>query len=107
MRSHAPVRSALRPFLAAVLGAAIGAAALPRIAAGQIGGSTDIITGRITAPDGRPIADARVEATSIETGVTRSRTTNENGQYTILFPDGGGQYRVTVRSPGHSPTTER
>src|SRR5689334_7958608 len=71
----------------------------------QVGSTTDIITGHITSPDGRPIVGARVDAMSIETGVTRSRTTNDKGQYTILFPDGGGSYRMTVRFLGYNPVT--
>src|SRR5919197_4761671 len=71
----------------------------------QVGSTTDIITGKITSPDGKPVVGARVDATSVETGVPRSRTTNDNGQYTILFPDGGGQYRVTVRALGFAPAT--
>src|SRR5205085_326931 len=68
----------------------------PRAARAQVGSTTDIITGTITSPDGKPIVGARVDATSIETGVTRSRTTNDKGQYTILFPDGGGSYRMAA-----------
>ena len=71
----------------------------------QVGSSTDIIVGKVMAPDGRPLQGARVEATSIETGVTRARTTDKDGRYTILFPDGGGQYRVTARMLGLSPNT--
>jgi hypothetical protein len=69
----------------------------------QVGSSTDILTGRVMGPTGKPLPGARVEATSIETGVTRSRATDAQGRYTILFPDGGGQYRVTARMLGLSP----
>src|SRR5690242_8209365 len=71
----------------------------------QVGSTTDIITGHITSPDGRPVVGARVDAMSIETGVTRSRTTNDKGQYTILFPDGGDSYRMTVRYISFAATT--
>ena len=79
--------------------------AAPRAARAQVGSTTDIITGKITSPDGKPIVGARVDATSVETGVTRSRTTNDKGQYTILFPDGGGSYRMAVRYLGFAPAT--
>jgi hypothetical protein len=81
------------------------AAAAPSAAVAQVGSTTDIITGRIMSPDGKPIVGARVDATSVETGVTRSRTTNDKGQYTILFPDGGGSYQLSVKFLGYAPAT--
>ena len=73
---------------------------LPLTAKGQIGGTTDIITGTITGPNGEPVNAAQIQVTSIETGISRVKATNEKGQYTLLFPDGGGQYQVTVRRIG-------
>src|SRR5437762_13148378 len=92
MHLHCRVSSVLCALL--ILVSSLGA---PRAARAQVGSTTDIITGKITSPDGKPIVGARVDATSVETGVTRSRTTNDKGQYTILFPDGGGSYRMAVR----------
>src|SRR5688572_25048393 len=77
----------------------------PLRANAQVGATTDIITGRVTGPGGQPLAGARVEVTSLETEVTRTRTTDQVGRYTILFPDGGGQYRMTVRYIGMQPVT--
>lgn len=72
----------------------------------QTGGGTEIIVGRVLDTDGKPVAEARVEATSIETQTTRGRTTNDKGQFTILFPDGSGQYRVVARAIGFAPATQ-
>lgn len=69
----------------------------------QVGSTTDIITGRVVNAQGAPVVGAQVTATSVETGVNRSRTTNNDGRYTILFPDGGGRYRLVVRAIGQSP----
>ena len=77
----------------------------PTVSAAQVGSTTDIITGTVRNTSNRPVANARVEVMSIETGTTRIRTTNEKGQYTLLFPDGGGQYRVTARAMGLAPAT--
>lgn len=77
----------------------------PGLARAQVGSTTDIITGTIRNTDNRPVANARVEVLSVELGTTRIRTTNEKGQYTLLFPDGGGQYRVTARAIGLQPAT--
>lgn len=78
-----------------------------RPAHAQIGSATDIITGTVTrAIDGSAIPDATVEAYSLETQVTRRARTDARGRYTILFPDGGGQYRMTARIIGTTPRTE-
>ncbi len=77
----------------------------PALALAQVGATTDIITGSVRNAENRPVANARVEVTSVETGITRVRTTNEKGQYTLLFPDGGGQYSVTARAIGLQPAT--
>ncbi len=77
----------------------------PRFAEAQVGSSTDIITGVVRNTENRPVANARIEVMSIETGTTRVRTTNDKGQYTLLFPDGGGQYRVTARAIGLQPAS--
>src|SRR5688572_16940665 len=76
---------------------------VPSIAAAQIGGTTDIITGTINGPGGVPVNAAQIQVTSVETGISRSKSTNEKGQFTLLFPDGGGQYTVTVRRIGMAP----
>ena len=71
--------------------------------AAQIGSTTDVLTGVVKDTTGRPVAEAIVEATSIETGIMRTTKTDPRGRYTLLFPDGGGQYRVIVRSIGKTP----
>jgi len=49
----------------------------------QVGPTTDILMGRVTGPDSQAVAGARVEATSAETGITRTKTTGPDGRYTI------------------------
>lgn len=61
--------------------------------------------GKVVGPDATPIAGARVELTSSETGITRRKTTNERGEYSILFPDGGGSYRIKATFLGFAPYT--
>ncbi len=70
---------------------------------GQVGSTTDILTGTVTDENGTPIAGAIVEALSLETQITRRTTTDARGRYTILFPDGGGQYEMTARYLGRQP----
>jgi hypothetical protein len=73
--------------------------------AAQVGSTTDILTGVVTNTAGAPIPGATVEAKSVETQVTRRARTNSDGRYTILFPDGGGQYQLTVKFLGMAPAT--
>jgi len=77
----------------------------PYVAMAQIGSSTDILTGRVIGPDGKPREDVEVSALSAETGITRKKRTDADGRYTILFPDGGGQYRMQFKAIGFEPIT--
>ncbi|HEY8469275.1 MAG TPA: carboxypeptidase-like regulatory domain-containing protein, partial [Longimicrobiales bacterium] len=56
----------------------------------------DVLTGRVRSTDGQPVVGARVEVFSVETEITRSTLTNEDGRYMILFPDGGGRYILRI-----------
>src|SRR2546426_5672346 len=78
-------------------------AVAPRPAASQVGTTTDILTGTVTGPDSQPLAAAIVQVTSVETRVSRQRTTDAHGRFTIVFPDGGGRYELTARFIGMAP----
>lgn len=72
----------------------------------QIGATTDIITGVVRRAEGNlPLEGAQIEVLSLESNITRRTRTNAQGKYTVLFPDGGGQYRVTARALGLAPQT--
>src|SRR6266581_1941283 len=77
----------------------------PARVSAQVGSTTDILMGQVSGLDSQAVAGARVEATSVETGITRTKTTGADGRYTIVFPDGGGTYRITVRAIGMAPVT--
>ncbi|HEX8272478.1 MAG TPA: carboxypeptidase regulatory-like domain-containing protein [Longimicrobiaceae bacterium] len=69
-------------------------------AGAQIGSTTDIVRGQVTGSAGEPVAGAAVTVTSAETGVRRTATTDAQGRYTVVFPDGGGQYQVQAAAAG-------
>lgn len=75
----------------------------PAALSAQVGTTTDILTGVVKNSSGAPVAEAVIEATSVETQVTRTGRTDLRGRYTIVFPDGGGQYRLVVRAIGLTP----
>ena len=70
---------------------------------GQVGSTTDILTGTVTDETGAPLPGVIIEAMSLETQTVRRATTDARGRYTILFPDGGGQYQMTARYLGRQP----
>ena len=72
-------------------------------AAAQVGTTTDIITGTVVGPDSQPLAGALVRAVSLETQISRHATSDARGRFTIVFPDGGGQYDLTIRFIGMAP----
>src|SRR4051812_46929875 len=73
--------------------------------AAQVGSTTDVIRGRVTDERGDPVVGASIQATSAETGTSRTATTGADGRYTIVFPDGGGRYTVRVARLGQAPRT--
>ena len=96
----------VRGLRAGVLCAGLLLGLVPRAASAQVGAATDIITGQVTGEGRVPLVDVLVEAFSLETQVTRRARTDARGRFTILFTDGGGQYRMTARSVGLIPRTE-
>ncbi len=63
----------------------------------------DVIRGQITGPDGAPIENANITATSVQGGVNRNAKSDNSGRFTITFPGGEGDYYVSVTSLGFSP----
>jgi hypothetical protein len=53
---------------------AILALLLPARTFGQVGSTTDILMGRVAGLDSQAVTGARVEATSVESGITRTKT---------------------------------
>ncbi|HEV8446207.1 MAG TPA: carboxypeptidase-like regulatory domain-containing protein [Gemmatimonadaceae bacterium] len=90
------------------MGAAVGAlliaahAALTPVAArAQV--STDIVRGRVTDTDQKPVQGAEVKATSYMGQVSKTATTDKGGRFTIIFINGEGDYWIDVRKLGLQP----
>lgn len=64
---------------------------------------SDLLTGLIQNEDSTPLANVTIEAVSLETEILRRAVTDAHGRFTILFPDGAGQYRMTARRIGMVP----
>jgi hypothetical protein len=64
---------------------------------------SDIITGRVTDMNGRPVADAVVGATAPGSSITRTYNTDAEGRYKIYFPGTPSQYSLQVKRMGFAP----
>ena len=62
--------------------------------------TTDVIRGKVTGPDSLPIQGVTVTATSISGNVSRTARTDKNGNFSISFPNGDGDYIVSFASLG-------
>ncbi|HEU4641162.1 MAG TPA: carboxypeptidase regulatory-like domain-containing protein [Gemmatimonadaceae bacterium] len=78
---------------------------LPSLAAAQ--GGAEIIRGHVATSDHRPVPNAIVTVTGLESRTTRTAHTNDKGSYTVLFGEGEREYVVTARSMGFTPGTVR
>jgi hypothetical protein len=63
---------------------------------------SDVIRGRVTDPEGQPLLNVRVTATSIPGNVTRTTQTNAQGQFQIVFPGGPGDYIMGYAHYGYA-----
>jgi hypothetical protein len=89
--------------MAVLVGTAVVCAVVPQVAHAQASETTDILTGIVVSSSGQPLSGVVIEAMSLETQVTRTSVTDARGRYLILFPGGGGQFRMTARQVGFAP----
>eukprot|EP01037_Dinobryon_pediforme_P031873 gene31873-36567_t len=97
-------RAALRALL--MLGATLSIVAVATPAAQAQDYTNIAASGRVTAQDGAPIADAEIKITASDKGVSRVAKTDATGAYTIpqLSP---GNYDVSITANGFAVYTER
>jgi hypothetical protein len=69
------------------------------------GVTTGAIAGRVTDPQGQPVAQAAVQVTNRGTGFATSVRTRENGQYLVQGLEVGGPYTLVVRAIGFQAFT--
>ena len=67
--------------------------------------ANDVIRGRVTDMAGRPVADAQVEVTSLQSKASRVKVTDSTGHYRISFPENAQRYQVMAKKMGFSPMT--
>ncbi|HEY5218425.1 MAG TPA: carboxypeptidase-like regulatory domain-containing protein, partial [Gemmatimonadaceae bacterium] len=67
--------------------------------------SVDIIRGRVTGPDGKPLAGVTVNVQSLTDETTRSTRSGNDGRFTVLFAGGDGDYMMTFLAIGMMPSS--
>ncbi|MDB4908916.1 MAG: hypothetical protein JWO05_3700 [Gemmatimonadetes bacterium] len=63
----------------------------------------DMIRGRVSAPDGKGVENARVTVTSIPGNVPHNAATDRDGRYAVSVASGDGDYWVAVSAIGYAP----
>jgi len=71
------------------------------IGAHRAAAQVDVIRGQVLGPDGQPLENTKVTATSLSGNVNRTARTDKNGRYTITFPGGEGDYFVEFSALGY------
>lgn len=63
----------------------------------------EVIRGRITGPDSQPIVNALITTVSFNGGITKTKRTDKNGRYSITYPNGEGDYWISITAIGYQP----
>jgi len=100
MHGSNQLHMSIRRFIIILSASLLAFAAAPRAATAQ---GVDVIRGTVVGPDNAPLAGVRVTATSVSGGVNRNARTNAEGQFTITFPGGEGDYFMTYAAIGFAP----
>ena len=65
---------------------------------------SDIIRGKVTGPDSIALENVKVTAMSLATNQSITRNTGKDGRFTIVFPNGGGDFIISYAAIGFQPT---
>lgn len=65
----------------------------------------EIIRGRVTGDSGRAVRGADVIATRTSDRVVKTAATDASGRYAIDWPDGAGDYALSVTASGYQPAS--
>lgn len=76
----------------------LAAAAAPSTAFAQQ--TADVIRGRVIGPDSQPVANAQVTTVSYFGGITRTKRTDRDGRFSIVYPNGEGDYWISFAAIG-------
>src|SRR5258708_4009365 len=80
----------------------LAAFAAATLSARDLAAQTDIVRGKVIGPDSVPVGGVLVAVTSISGNVSRQSRTDRNGNFSIPFPNGDGDYMVSFSAMGFS-----
>jgi hypothetical protein len=76
--------------------------ALALVAPPAFAQQVDVIRGRITGETNEPLENVQVVITSLSGNVNRTARTDRAGRFTVTFPNGDGDYMVTIAAVGYA-----
>lgn len=94
-------RCSLRLWQATLLVMVMALCLRPSTVAAQV--QAEVIRGRVTGPDNAPVVNAIVTTVSFNGGITKSKRTDKNGRYSITYPNGEGDYWISITAIGYQP----
>ncbi|MEP6833267.1 MAG: carboxypeptidase-like regulatory domain-containing protein, partial [Gemmatimonas sp.] len=62
----------------------------------------DVIRGRVTGPDNKPIVNVQVTTVSFIGGISRNKRTDKDGRFSITYPNGEGDYWISYSAIGYT-----
>ena len=81
---------------------AVFIALLALVAPPAVAQQVDVIRGRITGETNEPLENVSIMVTSLSGNVNRTARTDRAGRFTVTFPNGDGDYMVTIAAVGYA-----
>ena len=107
MRAMSPLAAALAFLRETRLRYHLALATMLFLPIAAVGQGTEIVRGKITGVDDKPIADVTVTITGLATQAVLTARTTDKGIFTALFPNAEGDYLINVRKIGYAPYNTR
>ena len=73
------------------------------VSARPLHAQADVIRGTIVGPDKKPIENVNVTVSYYDGSLNHQAKTDKNGKFSVAFPDGSGDYWVTLNALGYLP----
>ena len=92
----------LRRFLSFAVLLSAFLVALAIVPASLAAQTVDVLRGQVTGADNEPLDNVTVVVTTLSGNVNRTTRTDRSGRFTVTFPNGDGDYLVTMNAVGYA-----